>query len=61
MSVCLKGVRRRAEAGVTIGRQRRSHAVLNAFPLHLPAGKAMFAVLCTCVYLSAELPEGLSL
>jgi len=59
--LCLMGIRGRAEAGVTTGRQRRSHAMLDAFPVLLPAGRAVFAVLCVCACLSAEPPEGLSL
>lgn len=41
--LCFKGVRGRAEAGLAVGREGRNHT--DAFPLHLPAGKTMLAML----------------
>lgn len=41
--LCFKGIRGRAEAGLAVGREGRNHT--DAFPLHLPAGKTMLAML----------------
>lgn len=49
--LCFKGIRGRAEAGLAVGREGRNHT--DAFPLHLPAGKTMLAILSVLMSLSA--------